>query len=283
MIRLDRTRTAAAVAAEYRGGRRIEQEAKLLKAFRDEGLDLKFNKEFWKRAKKQLKEESAGKCAYCEAETSVVAHGDVEHFRPKSVYWWLAYCYENYLYSCQLCNQTYKKANFPFYGTPFPEPDIRDTDTDDQLDAVAGSCTPDPFDGDDRYTLAMFRADGDAEEAGLPDPYNMDPEPLFKWEVDEINKTVAIASRDNTPPCRRAFEAARDFLGLNRPDLLKERWKTYFNLNVIRAAFERFDELGDPVADQMAEGIQEMKASDAPFAGMVRFFVDEVWKLDLDD
>ena len=46
----------------------------------------------------------------------MVAYGDVEHFRPKSKYWWLAYCYENYLYSCQMCNQRYKKAEFPIFG-----------------------------------------------------------------------------------------------------------------------------------------------------------------------
>ena len=66
----------------------------------------------WRRAKAHLKAETHGKCAYCESSTSTVAYGDVEHFRPKSVYWWLAYCYDNFSYSCQLCNQLYKKATF---------------------------------------------------------------------------------------------------------------------------------------------------------------------------
>jgi hypothetical protein len=75
---------------------------------------LEFNSNVWKAAKPQLKLETGGKCAYCESPTDTVAHGDVEHYRPKSKYWWLAYCYENYLYACQICNQVYKGDEFPY-------------------------------------------------------------------------------------------------------------------------------------------------------------------------
>jgi hypothetical protein len=46
-----------------------------------------FNSNVWKVAKPQLKLESGSKCAYCESPTDSVAHGDVEHYRPKSKYW----------------------------------------------------------------------------------------------------------------------------------------------------------------------------------------------------
>lgn len=77
--------------------------------------------------KKSLKESQYNKCAYCESKVSSVAYGDVEHFRPKGGwkqdesqinltkpgYYWLAYDWDNLLFSCQICNQIYKKNYFP--------------------------------------------------------------------------------------------------------------------------------------------------------------------------
>lgn len=49
------------------------------------------------------------KCGFCE---SYAARWDVEHYRPKSVYYWLAYSWDNLLLSCPSCNQDYKKDKF---------------------------------------------------------------------------------------------------------------------------------------------------------------------------
>ncbi len=86
-----------------------------------------------------------GKCAYCETPTVSGSPGDVEHFRPKSYcqplspaknrddyggqppgrsnagpktegYWWLAYKWSNYLLSCNRCNSTWKRNQFPVMG-----------------------------------------------------------------------------------------------------------------------------------------------------------------------
>ena len=67
-----------------------------------------------------------GKCCFCESFVRHIAHGDVEHFRPKAGYldsttttllrpgyYWLAYDFENLFLSCQVCNQTYKRNFFP--------------------------------------------------------------------------------------------------------------------------------------------------------------------------
>jgi uncharacterized protein (TIGR02646 family) len=67
-----------------------------------------------------------GKCAFCESQVTHISQGDVEHFRPKGRfrqragdslerpgYYWLAYTWENLLFACQLCNQRYKKNEFP--------------------------------------------------------------------------------------------------------------------------------------------------------------------------
>lgn len=60
----------------------------------------------------QLLRDQAYKCAYCECSLSR-QYNDVEHYRPKSRYYWLGHSWENLLYSCDLCNRTYKKDEFP--------------------------------------------------------------------------------------------------------------------------------------------------------------------------
>jgi hypothetical protein len=65
-----------------------------------------------------------GKCAFCEGKVRALAHGDVEHFRPKAGYdqghrfnydgyFWRAYDWTNLYFSCQICNQVNKDNHFP--------------------------------------------------------------------------------------------------------------------------------------------------------------------------
>lgn len=67
-----------------------------------------------------------GKCAFCEQNILSVSHGDIEHFRPKGGYkqnnkdilntpgyYWLAYTWDNLLFACEICNQSFKKNLFP--------------------------------------------------------------------------------------------------------------------------------------------------------------------------
>lgn len=77
--------------------------------------------------KEKLIADQYGKCCYCEADFTANGYGDVEHFRPKAGYnvsrsvralekpgyYWLAYDWNNLLFSCQVCNQRFKKNYFP--------------------------------------------------------------------------------------------------------------------------------------------------------------------------
>ncbi len=67
-----------------------------------------------------------GKCCYCESFVRHTSPGTIDHYRPKSAsqqragepfirpgYYWLAYDWENLLFSCPVCNQTYKRNLFP--------------------------------------------------------------------------------------------------------------------------------------------------------------------------
>ena len=60
----------------------------------------------------QLCADQYDKCAYCECSTTK-PFNDVEHYRPKSKYYWLGHDWNNLLYSCDLCNRSFKKTYFP--------------------------------------------------------------------------------------------------------------------------------------------------------------------------
>jgi uncharacterized protein (TIGR02646 family) len=51
-------------------------------------------------------------CAYCQCALGR-SRGDVEHFRPTSIYWWLAYDFSNLFLSCGTCNRERKIGRFP--------------------------------------------------------------------------------------------------------------------------------------------------------------------------
>lgn len=280
MIRLERVRSAEAIPEGFRGKRRIDRKLLLLKGFRQGKHE--FDSDVWKAAKKQLKAESHGKCAYCEADTNVVAHGDVEHFRPKSVYWWLAYCYDNYLYSCQICNQVYKGDNFPVGGTPLaldpPLPDpFPDGLSDDELRTLVSRFAPDPLEDEFGLPMQAFLAATRREKPHLPNPYEADPEPFFAWTADPVLKEVVVAPASSKPAVKKAFEAAVRFLGLNRDELRRVRWQRFEILDGFRRILQADV---PPAAAEIARAqLREMMQDDAPFAGMARYFVRREWKL----
>lgn len=69
----------------------------------------------WQELKKSLAELSHRKCWYCETKENR-SDNHVDHFRPKNNvkdtnhpgYWWLAFSWENYRYSCTFCNSRRK-------------------------------------------------------------------------------------------------------------------------------------------------------------------------------
>lgn len=289
MIKLERDRLEAKINEGFRGQKRIERIKALMKAKLLDHVELDSSywksRGYWKDAKDQLKAESFDKCAYCEANTSVVAHGDVEHFRPKSVYWWLAYCYDNYLFSCQICNQKYKSDEFPRTAADLMKPgrNIPAIITQADIDQLAPFLAPDPFDDNAGMKMADFIKAAKKEKAGLVDPYMFDPEPFFKWVADEVKKEVAIAPRKNTVTIKRAFDAVTKFYGLNRPELLGLRWKTYRILKTYKLALES-PALQNDVAllNETKAMLKEMMDPSSQFAGMIRYFVRDLWKLKVD-
>jgi hypothetical protein len=281
MIKLERTRTKQAIDAGLRGNKRKEKAVVLLTEFYANSFN--FNSNHWKKAKPQLKRESNGKCAYCEAPTNTVAHGDVEHFRPKSVYWWLAYCYDNYSYSCQICNQTYKSDKFPVpFAAMIPSQLLPPIEPESIVkNELAPKLFPDPLEDAEGLSFADFKTACETEKSFLVDPYIFNPEDFFAWEKDEILKEVKLIPRKNTPEFKEIVKTTEDCLGLNREELRILRWKTYEILEIFKATLDA-TQIPENLRTRTKAMLKTMTAADAIFAGMARYFVRDVWKLNLD-
>lgn len=277
MIRLKRNRSPKHIHPSLVGERLLERLHRLCAARIAQGEAMTWSGVLtdWKKMKRFLVRDSQGKCAYCESHTASVAHGDVEHFRPRSAYWWLALCVDNHVYACQLCNQLYKRGHFPVQGKRMREP---------RLPAVmpngAGMrwrllrrVSPDPLAMDDAQILAAWSR----ERADLPHPYLEDPEPLFAWAAVETNEEVHLV-----PPARasarsrRAVTAAVTCLGLNRETLSRMRYKVFVAL---RLAVNVWRQGAPHQRDDALTYVLRMCASDQPFAGMCRYFAREAGAL----
>lgn len=276
MIRLQRLRTPGEVPAAFRAAGSRKKAKLLARIFfeaREAGSPMKFDSGQWKPAKDRLRDDTLGKCAYCEAPTAGVAHGDVEHFRPKSVYWWLAFSFDNYLYSCQICNQSFKSDNFPISGNRLAEPAMPDQPpADADLEALLEVLAHDAAVLTDDHLADIW---GD-ELADLPNPYLEDPEKLFRYEIDPLNEEVWIRSAGGER-ADRAVDAAEKYLGLNREILRRDR---YIELRPL-ISFREILGLPDlpPPAGQIArDSVSAMRGASQPFAGMCRYFASS-WEI----
>lgn len=273
MISLQRNRTAAAIHANFVSPKREQFNIELMTNQRSvlgETLaEHDFDSDRWKKAKDELKRDSHDKCAYCEAPTSVVAYGDVEHFRPKSVYWWLAYCYDNYLVSCQLCNQKFKGAKFPISGSKMKSPvTIRSNSSDATIATRAADLTPDSLDA---TTVVAFEDAHRDERPFLVNPYIDDPADFYAWEADDTLRRVKLVAVAALADGDDYVKAAEDDLGLNRIELQELRYTT---LEIFRTFEVAVNDPGISASTKtlIRDQMTRMKDDTAAFAGMLRFF-----------
>lgn len=275
MIKLTRRRGQQSIPADFKAAKLVEKHLDLIDRYFDaseSGKPMKFASAKWKSAKAKVKTESDKKCAYCEASTSTVAHGDVEHFRPKATYWWLAYHFDNYLFSCQICNQIYKNDNFPVTNgvllvAPLM-PSLRPGVAAD-LSALAASLAVDCSLSSDADVVASLAG----EQADLVNPYFEDPAPLISYEADDSNEEVWIKPLGGER-ARRFYEAANDFLGLNREELRRDRYVFFEQLLIFKASY-----LDQALSEKTRKLIEKqfLKCQNAkyPFAGMHRYFLSQ--------
>ncbi|WP_425070725.1 hypothetical protein [Sagittula sp. S175] len=270
MIPLTRIRDKGAIISSFRGKTPVTRLLAMMKEVRGQVAEgqppAPEIESKWSKAKAQLLLETHDKCAYCESNVTAVAFGDVEHYRPKSVYWWLAYVYDNYLASCSVCNQQFKSAQFEYTGQKMPDPVITADLSDDDLEALARTFAPDPLKAE---AIAAFTALHRAEAPLIPNPYFDDPADLFAWEVfDGAQEVWVIPNPDNTR-APAVVDACERIYGLNRPQLLRRRYKQWRNYAFqVRVLSVDDAELRDMALDMLTTLTQ----ADSEYTGMVRYF-----------
>jgi hypothetical protein len=270
LIRLTRSRLPAHLPPGFTGKNLSAKLVKLVEARHRHKDQIDWKKiGDWSKAKAALQRDSRNKCAYCESDTAKVAHGDVEHFRPKSKYWWLAFCIDNYVYACQLCNQPYKSDFFPIKGTALKAPKLpgRLPGTPSAMEKLIATVCPDPVAVDEQILLKKWFK----ENADLPNPYLEDPEPLLAWAVSEVNGEVLLVSPTTSKASRagRAVQAAIQYLGLNRETLSRSRFLIYQQLRFSLIAWKALPKKDKPHAEK---AIRLLCDSGSQYAGMSRYF-----------
>ena len=124
----------------------------------------------WSSLKDVLAEPSKGKCWYCET-NEIRSDNPIDHFRPKNRvsdcidhpgYWWLAFDWKNYRYTCTYCNSRRvevdtaggKHDHFPIFIPPDWNKRPEDTNVERLM-------LLDPIDDND-YKLISFNDNGEA-------------------------------------------------------------------------------------------------------------------------
>lgn len=252
MIKIDKGAEVPAVLA----GRGARERARMCAEFESHEADYlsgarKFKSEEFKSSiyghksvKEKLIEQQHGKCFLCESFIPHVAHGDVEHFRPKGGwqqtatdelgqpgYYWLAYDWSNLFLACQICNQTYKRNLFPLSNP--------------------------------RVRARSHKSDAAAERPLLVNPALDDPEKLISYRAE-----VPYAMRNS-----RRGKATIQLAGFDRGALVGKR-RSYYELVKLAYRVTRLPASNDPVVEEnraVARTILDKAVSDkAEYASMIR-------------
>ena len=153
-VQAERTATETMILAIEAG-----QDSKVALRARNASINRKDS--IWQEYKEPMKVVSSRKCWYCEVDT-LRADGAVDHFRPKSHYFWSAFRATNFRYSCTFCNSrrvdierniTEGKGDF----FPLLDPNSRATCLEDELNEVPlliDPCSP------NEPSLICFQDDG---------------------------------------------------------------------------------------------------------------------------
>lgn len=201
------------------------------------------NAKLWRDLKETLSEFSNGKCWYCETK-EFRSDRVVDHFRPKNRvaerddhpgYWWLAFDWTNYRYSCTFCNSLRKSEK--------DEPAGGKADHFPIIDEQRRACDP----------------DGSIEDEF---PYLLDPirngdTPLLTFTDD--GRAVPCYTDDNSLHYERANQSIELF-HLNHPEICEARYSICYEIKQLvkegNRAFSRQEESADAalVGNESFEG-----------------------------
>jgi len=160
-----------------------------------------------KSVKNALIKAQHGKCAFCESQVRHIAHGDVEHYRPKGGYrqsgadpldqpgyFWLAYTWQNLFFACQLCNQSFKKNLFPLADpTKRARSHLDDLTAEEPMLVHPGDEEPSAFIGF-REEMA-FPIDDDPRARTTIEVIGLNREALAEMRLDRLKPYMVLRER----------------------------------------------------------------------------------------
>jgi uncharacterized protein (TIGR02646 family) len=208
-------------------------------ARREAGNDLaEINKRsrIWRELKDPLANLSHDKCWYCEIKQER-SDNAVDHFRPKSLYPWLAFDKSNYRYSCTYCNSRRKN------------PESRETDGKDDSFPLLDEATRATVPGEEGCESPMLLDPAKTQDPGLLDFYE-DGRPCARQQDHAMRK-------------RRAETSIKAY-HLGHPDIVEKRRVLAAD---IKAKIREADALlsqcdaGNPAIDEAFSGLIRMLSS----------------------
>lgn len=168
------------------------------------------NDAVWRGLKPTLRAVADTKCWYCETKADRTDNA-VDHFRPKSVYWWLTFDWTNFRYSCTFCNSRRRDPDSDQVGGKqdgFPLADGSARATNPAMVEDEVPLLLDPFVYDD-HRMIWF------DETGLTKPHpsregDAEVESRIKASVDLYNLNFAQLAADRRLKYRQVIDLCRD-------------------------------------------------------------------------
>ncbi len=163
----------------------------------------------YKESRAKLEEQFNGKCAYCETKYLATSDTWIEHYRPKSDYYWLAYEWSNLLPTCTKCNRS-KSNKFPLINeaNKVKNPPV----SDGKLDTSKCRADSQPLINEAPFVL----------HSKIDNPKN-----YFDFQLDENFTGIEIVGTDNVvhPKYKGRGDATIEICKLNRRHLKIARYK----------------------------------------------------------
>lgn len=151
------------------------------------------------------------KCAYCEQKL-LDAPKHIEHYRPKNVYYWLAYSWDNLLLSCGSCNSS-KSDDFEIKNNVV----VYDNESFENIHQL-----------------------GDSYDT-IEEPFIINPEKENVLEVIQYKANAEVFSEDE-----RVSHTIENACNLNREELIQKRLPILIDfINQINKHYELFDKNRD--------------------------------------
>lgn len=176
--------------------------------------ETRINVRCYKKSKKALEKQFYKKCAYCETNYTASSDTWIEHYRPKTKYYWLTYEWSNLLPPCIKCKRT-KRDNFPLIN-----------------ELVQVKLAPITKGQLNKKKLIADQAPLINEEPYIIHPKIDNPEKFLDFELDPNYEGIKIIGTDN----KKRGKTTIQICALNRPELIDNRYTS-----VISTIIETFE------------------------------------------